>query len=84
MAALTDTNIFWAAATGPFDENGLGLMVDEATKEIDKIKRFWVLLPEVPLFDEWQSVEKHMRSRVKTRRTRDLLPRCMCMGSTRY
>jgi hypothetical protein len=44
---------FWAAATRPFDENGLGLTVEQTAREIDRIRRFWVVVPDVPLFGEW-------------------------------
>lgn len=59
---ITSQNLveLWAAATRPFDENGLGLTVDQAIHEVDEVKRFWVLLPDVPLFDEWERlVRKH-------------------------
>lgn len=48
----------WAVATRALDQNGLGLSTEEATKELDQIKRFWVLLPDLPLFEEWERVVK--------------------------
>jgi hypothetical protein len=51
----------WAAATRPFAENGLGLTVEQATKELEQIKRFWRLLPDVPLYEEWERVVKMHR-----------------------
>lgn len=50
-----------AAATRPFAENGLGLTVVQATKELDQIKRFWTLLPDVPLYEEWERIVKMHR-----------------------
>jgi predicted nucleic acid-binding protein len=48
----------WAAATRPFDENGLGLTVDQVANEIEQIKRLWLLVPDVPLFEEWERLVK--------------------------
>jgi len=59
----------WAAATRPFDENGLGLSVEQAAREIQQIKRFWIVLPDVPLFEEWEGLVK--RYRVCGRNTHD-------------
>lgn len=39
----------------------LGLSIEQASKELDQIKRFWVLLPDVPLFEEWERVVKAYR-----------------------
>ncbi len=49
------------AATRPFDENGLGLTVDQAIQEVDRIKRLWVLLPDLPLFEEWERLIREYR-----------------------
>jgi predicted nucleic acid-binding protein len=51
----------WAAATRPATENGLGLTVEEAERELAHIRRLWVLLPELPLLDEWERVVKVYR-----------------------
>ena len=48
-----------SAAARPFAENGLGLTVEHAARELGQIKRFWNLLPEVPLHDEWERLVKH-------------------------
>jgi predicted nucleic acid-binding protein len=68
---ITSQNLveLWAAATRPFDENGLGLSIEEATKELEQIKRFWVLVPDVPLFEEWERLVK--AHRVSGRNTHD-------------
>ena len=60
---ITSQNLveLWAAATRPFAENGLGLTVEQATKELEQIKRFWGLLPDVPLYEEWERVVKMHR-----------------------
>lgn len=60
---------FWAATTRPFDLNGLGWTIEQATKEFDQVKRFWVLLPDVPLFEEWERLVKAYR--VSGRNTHD-------------
>jgi predicted nucleic acid-binding protein len=39
---------FWAVATRPVANNGLGLTVDEAAREIKKLKRLFKLLPDTP------------------------------------
>src|SRR5438046_10447510 len=51
----------WAVATRPFDQNGLGLTIEEATREINQVKRFWVLLHDLPLFEEWERLVKTYR-----------------------
>lgn len=63
VLTVTSQNLIelWSAATRPLDENGLGLTVEQATKELDQVKRFWVLLPDVPLFDEWERLVKAHR-----------------------
>ena len=52
---------FWAVATRPISNNGLGLSIDEASQAIDKIKITFVLLSDTPgIFTEWESlVIKH-------------------------
>lgn len=46
---------FWAVATRPLDKNGLGLTVDEATRETRKLKRIFKLRPDSPaIFTEWE------------------------------
>jgi len=51
----------WAVATRAQDQNGLGLSVEEATQELYHIRRFWVLLPDLPLFEEWERLVKTHR-----------------------
>ena len=60
---ITSQNLveLWAAATRPFAENGLGLTVEQATKELEQIKRFWGLLPDVPLYEEWERRSEERR-----------------------
>jgi predicted nucleic acid-binding protein len=46
---------FWAVATRPVDDNGLGLTVAEAKAELDRIKSAFVLFVDVPgLPGEWE------------------------------
>jgi predicted nucleic acid-binding protein len=51
----------WAVVTRPVVHNGLGLTVEEATKELEQIKRLWVLVPDLPLFEEWEHLVKTYR-----------------------
>ena len=44
----------WSVITRPVQENGLGFSVQQALADIDNIKRLFVLLPELPLLDEWK------------------------------
>ncbi len=45
---------FWAVATRPVAANGLGYSTEQATAEVDALKRLFVLLPELPLQDAWE------------------------------
>ena len=46
---------FWAVATRPAAANGLGLSVAECQVEVARIKRWFVLLPDMPtLFAGWE------------------------------
>ncbi|HKQ88005.1 MAG TPA: type II toxin-antitoxin system VapC family toxin [Candidatus Acidoferrales bacterium] len=45
---------FWAVITRPLADNGLGFTTEEAVAEIGALKRFFVLLPELPLQREWE------------------------------
>ncbi|NEP60599.1 MAG: PIN domain-containing protein [Symploca sp. SIO2G7] len=48
---------FWAVATRPISNNGLGLSIDEASQAIEKIKRTFVLYPDNPgILTEWESI----------------------------
>ncbi len=48
---------FWAVATRPLANNGLGLIVDEAARETKKLKRIFKLLPDAPaIFAEWEQL----------------------------
>ena len=57
---VTSQNLveLWAAATRPSDGNGLGLTTEQAVGELEQIRRFWTLLPEVPLHEEWERLVK--------------------------
>lgn len=61
---------FWAVATRPASENGLGMTVEMATRELNVLKRLFSLLPETaPIFEEWERlVTTH---RVSGKNTRD-------------
>ena len=46
---------FWAVATRPVANNGLGLNTAEAEKELINLKKLFVLLPDTPdIFPEWE------------------------------
>jgi predicted nucleic acid-binding protein len=48
---------FWVVATRPLDVNGLGMSVDEAEQELQKLKSFFSLLTDSPLtFAEWEKM----------------------------
>lgn len=48
---------FWAVATRPLVNNGLELTVDQAQKEIAKLKGILKLLPDSPnIFNEWENL----------------------------
>jgi predicted nucleic acid-binding protein len=53
---ITQQNLveFWAVITRPKMENGLGVPVEQAIGEINTLKRLFVLLPEIPIQDEWE------------------------------
>ena len=52
---------FWAVATRPFSHNGLGLTTEQTTAEIESLKSFFGLLPELPLQEEWQRIVTQYR-----------------------
>jgi predicted nucleic acid-binding protein len=56
MLHITQQNIveFWAVATRPIAANGLGFSTEQATAEVETLKRLFVLLPELPLQDVWE------------------------------
>jgi hypothetical protein len=48
---------FWAVATRPLSNNGLELTIDQAQKEIAKLKTVLKLLPDSPnIFNEWENL----------------------------
>jgi predicted nucleic acid-binding protein len=60
---ITSQNLveFWAVATRPIAENGLGLSVEQAFKEVSALKSLFVLLPEIPLQSEWERLVTQYR-----------------------
>ena len=57
---------FWAVATRPAESNGLGLGVDEAAAESDKLKAIFELLPDTPaIHQEWEALVRTHRVRGK-------------------
>lgn len=48
---------FWAVATRPVNNNGLGLSIAEAEVEIISLKNLFTLLPDTPeIFSEWERI----------------------------
>ncbi len=48
---------FWATATRPIASNGLGLSVAECQVQVDRVKRLFRFLPDLPaLFAEWEAL----------------------------
>lgn len=48
---------FWAVATRPVSINGLGLSINEASRELRNLKSLFQLLPDVPqIFAEWEQL----------------------------
>jgi predicted nucleic acid-binding protein len=48
---------FWAVATRPVNNNGLGLSIAKAAEEIINLKTLFVLLPDSPdIFSEWERI----------------------------
>ena len=46
---------FWAVATGPEANNGLGLSVDETARQVASFKSVFMLLPDTNgIFEEWE------------------------------
>lgn len=53
---ITSQNLveFWAVATRPVKENGLGFTVEQAKGQMLALKQLFTLLPEAPLQSEWE------------------------------
>ena len=50
---------FWAVATRPAGANGLGLEVDEAAAELDRLKAIFELLPDTAaIYPEWERLAR--------------------------
>lgn len=48
---------FWAVATRPIADNGLGITVAEAAQELTKIKGLFPILPDTPdILPEWENL----------------------------
>jgi predicted nucleic acid-binding protein len=60
---ITSQNLveFWAVATRSVIENGLGYSIEQATAQVVDLKRFFNLLPEVPLQSEWERLVTQYR-----------------------
>jgi predicted nucleic acid-binding protein len=61
---------FWAVATRPVTNNGLGLSVAQAEAELTSLKTLFVLLPDTPeIFPEWEKIV--LQYRVSGKRAHD-------------
>lgn len=48
---------FWAVATRPTDNNGLGMTTDEAETELENLQKLFRVIPEnEKIFDEWKTL----------------------------
>jgi predicted nucleic acid-binding protein len=48
---------FWAVATRPIADNGLGITVAQAAQELTKVKLLFPILPDTPdILPEWESL----------------------------
>lgn len=48
---------FWVVATRPKSVNGLGLTIEEATRELENLQKVFMVLPENErIFDEWKKL----------------------------
>ena len=48
---------FWAVATRPFANNGLGLSVAQAAAQLNSLKSMFPVLPDTPeIFSEWERI----------------------------
>jgi len=52
---------FWAVATRPETENGLGMSTEMAADELTVLKRLFSVLPEIAVLDEWERLVKMHR-----------------------
>ena len=60
---------FWAVITRPVNENGLGFTTEQASEEVRALKNLFVLLPELPLLQDWERLIT--RYRVAGKNTHD-------------
>jgi predicted nucleic acid-binding protein len=53
---ITQQNLveFWAVTTRPISVNGLGYTTEQAAADIGVLKRLFDLLPERPIYGEWE------------------------------
>src|ERR1035438_3243548 len=69
---LTPQNLmeFWAVATRPTSENGLGMTVENSAGELTSFQRLFTLLPETAsVYQEWERLIS--RHRVSGKNTHD-------------
>jgi hypothetical protein len=73
---------FWSVATRPIANNGLGLTIAQATQELTKLKRLFVIVPDTAdILPEWEHlVVKHQVFGRQVYDTR-LVAAMMCMMS---
>lgn len=68
ILCLVSQNLFefWAVATRPTTANGLGLTIEQASREMTEIKQLFIPLPEMPLQSEWESLVLAFRTSGKS------------------
>jgi predicted nucleic acid-binding protein len=58
LPVIVQQNIveFWAVATRPLSGNGLGLTTDQTIAEFNELEGIFLILPEIPIQEEWQRI----------------------------
>ena len=80
---ITSQNLveFWAVATRPLTENGLGFTVEQAKGQMLSLKQLFILLPEAPLQSEWERLVTSYRVAGKNSHDARLVAAMMVHGT---
>jgi hypothetical protein len=75
----------WTVATRPIAANSLGLLTNVARSEIERMERFFTILPETPaIYPVWKRLVFDHEVRGSRRMTLNSSPPCMCMASAQF
>ena len=75
---------FWAVATRPAESNGLGLEIDVAAAELDKLKAIFEPLPDTPAtYPEWEKLVRANEVRGKEAHDARIAAAMLAHGVTR-